>query len=249
MKANNHPSRFLLFIIMILLFALSTCSAQSESPKRIKIGNIVGFGHYEQDNNKTNGKETVEWIVLSVQNNQAMLISRFILDSMPYNSKYADTTWAQCTLRTWLNNDFLNATFSKQEKKAILVTTVDNSKKEGDTNSKSSKGSSNTKDKVFLLSYNEAFNRFFSNDYDRISLPTAYAIARGVLMPSTNRYIRNTASLWWLRTSGYGSSQAFAYYISTDGTTRGTGVNADCIGIRPVIWIDLGVYNPTVISY
>ena len=86
-----------------------------------------------------------------------MLISRYSLDCKPYNTKDKKITWAKCTLRTWLNKNFLNDAFSQKEQKAILTTKVDNSKKQGYQNTD---GGSNTKDKVFLLSYTEVTQYF-----------------------------------------------------------------------------------------
>ena len=56
-----------------------------------------------------------------------MLISRYALDVKPYNTQRVDITWEQCTLRAWLNNDFINTAFTTDEQAAILLTNVDNS--------------------------------------------------------------------------------------------------------------------------
>ncbi len=37
---------------------------------------ILRFGRYEQDNTFSNGVEDIEWYVLSVEDNKALLISR-----------------------------------------------------------------------------------------------------------------------------------------------------------------------------
>ena len=97
--------------------------------ENIKAGNIVVFGHYEQDNSADNGNEEIEWVVLEVRDEKALLISKYILDAMPYekNGTSAITDWVHCSLREWLNGDFLNTAFTTEEQAAILTTNVDNS--------------------------------------------------------------------------------------------------------------------------
>ena len=81
---------------------------QKEGLKDISVGKTIKFGSYEQDNNTSNGKEAIEWLVLDVQGNKVFLVSRYNLDVQPYNKTSGSVTWEKCTLRTWLNNDFLN---------------------------------------------------------------------------------------------------------------------------------------------
>ena len=45
-----------------------------------KAGDIVTFGKYEQDNNIDNGKEPIEWFVLTVENGKALVMSKKVLD-------------------------------------------------------------------------------------------------------------------------------------------------------------------------
>ena len=66
-------------------------------------GEYVIFGAYEQDNDLTNGPEPLEWEVLDVNEKGTLLISRYVLDAKAYNEELLDTTWAECTLRQWMN--------------------------------------------------------------------------------------------------------------------------------------------------
>ena len=120
-------------------------------------GDIITFGHYEQDNNLDNGPEPIEWIILDYDEatHRALLLSRYGLEAKPYNTEEVGTTWEKCTLRSWLNDEFLNAAFSTEEQSAILVTDVDNS--DGQCyNGWGTSGGNNTQDRIFLLSYAEA---------------------------------------------------------------------------------------------
>ena len=79
---------------------------------------IVKFGHYEQDGNKSNGAEEIEWLVLDNNGREATLISKYCLDTKQFNDEYIEVTWETCTLRTWLNNDFLENAFSTIEQES-----------------------------------------------------------------------------------------------------------------------------------
>ena len=147
----------------------------------VKVGDCITFGHYPQTSSGTDSTP-IEWLVLDVdtENNTALVISKYGLDAKPYNTEYANVTWETCSLRTWLNNEFMNKAFTAAEQAAILTTTVDNSSSQGwsDTN-----GGNNTQDKIFLLSYAEA-NKYFGvrTDADSIAAFVAasdYAVAQG----------------------------------------------------------------------
>ena len=188
------------------------------------VGSIVTFGTYEQDNNTSNGKEDIEWIVLANEGNRSLLISRCALDCRQYKTERTDVTWETCSLRSWLNNTFLNAAFTTDEQKAIQKTSVDNSKSQGN-NSWSTDGGNNTTDQFFLLSYAEA-GKYFGSDSDRICKLTAYAKANN-----------GDLSWQWLRSPGYWQSSAAL--VDVDGSLGNCyGVNFN-VAVRPAFWINL----------
>ncbi len=207
------------------------------------IGSYVEFGHYTQTNSM-NDSTPIEWLVLDYDaaNNRALLISRYGLDAKPYNEKWVDITWEKCTLRTWLNRDFLNAAFSQAEQSAILLTNVDNSKSQG-YSKWSTNGGNNTQDRIFLLSYAEA-NKYLGVTYDnskntksRVS-PTAYTLKQGAYTSSGNKTADGSAAgWWWLRSPG--SRQGDAAYVLPDGSLLSRDVSYDYAVVRPALWINL----------
>ena len=203
--------------------ALSAAAHEEAIAPFKKVGNYVTFGHYEQDNNTSNGKERIEWLVLDVQGDKALLISRYALDCQRYNSTRTDVNWERCTLRTWLNGTFLNAAFTTNEQKAVLMTNVDNS-------SYSTNGGNNTQDKVFLLSYTEAW-KYFVSDTARQCQPTKYAVAQNAYKAS------NGNCWWWLRSPGSSSSSACS--VNSYGARRYGVVDYDNAAVRPAFWLDL----------
>ena len=202
-------------------------SENTDLTKKLAPGDLITFGHYEQDNDMNNGAEAIRWRVLAREGQKALLISVDNLDSQPYNKKNISVTWEACTLRTWLNNEFLNAAFTRTQQEAILTTMVKNE----DNPKFRTRGGRDTNDKVFLLSIAEAETLFRSNE-DRVSKNTAYAKAQ-------RAYTNNSgAGEWWLRSPGY---QSYVVSVSADGSVLllGDNVNDNINAIRPALWLDL----------
>jgi len=200
-----------------------------EQLKNAEVGSYIPFGVYEQDNNAANGKEDVEWLVLDVKDGKALVISKHILDSKQYNRDFEVVTWEDCSLRAWLNDDFINTAFSSGERAMIPTVT---SPADENPDYSSSPGNA-TQDQVFLLSIPEA-NAYFSSEQALQCASTDYAVARGV-----NVYRTTGNSWWWLRTSGCINRDAAGVYH--DGDIVEYGFNVDYVygGIRPAMWIDL----------
>ena len=196
--------------------------------KSVNVGDVYKFGSYEQDNNKSNGQEDIEWLVLEKDGTKILVVSKYALDCKPYNTSYTDVTWETCTLRKWLNNDFLGSAFSANEKAMIPTVTV-SADKNPDYNTNPGNA---MQDQVFLLSITEA-NKYFSSDSARQCKPTDYAVANGAWESDSGN------CWWWLRSPG--SSQYNAAYVVIDGDVSESGyyVNGDRIAVRPALWIDL----------
>lgn len=208
------------------------------------VGTVVRFGRYEQDDNLENGPEEIEWIVLDFdgKKNSALLLSKYGLDVQRYHKTSGDITWEQCSLRTWLNNEFYNAAFDLNEQKAVLSVRVDNSVKQGFSKWKS-KGGKNTEDKVFLLSYAEA-NRYLGvtiDDRNNIGsrvAPTAYAVARkATINESKLTADGEAAGRWWLRSPG--RLQYSAADVNSGGSLGDSVVDYDHNVVRPAFWLNL----------
>ena len=192
----------------------------------ISIGDYVTFGTYEQDNNRSNGKEPIEWLVLDKKDNRLLVISKYGLDCQPYNTREKKITWETCSLRNWLNDSFFYAAFDEKEQPMISTVTVENS----DNPSHGTKGGNDTQDKIFLLSIAEAY-RYFASDHERQCKRTDYALACGV----TNYDDGNT--WWWLRSSGQRSTMAAGVFPDGSITAIGDYVACGTDSVRPAMWI------------
>lgn len=193
----------------------------------------VKFGHYEQDNNLSNGKESIEWIVLDedLSNNRVLLLSLYVLDTEIYYNKYMHVSWANSRLRNWLNSTFLEAAFTQSEQKAILKTKLNNDLSEQRHDPMSGpKEFASTTDYVFLLNYME-LNQYVGNQLDRAVKATPYALSRRAWTVSRGEYIGY--SVWLLR--AYGS---FSDAVDLDGDWTTARVDMPGVGIRPAMWVD-----------
>ena len=209
--------------------------AAGSAPEKYMIGDVVILGSYEQDNDLSNGSEPIEWLVLAMEGDRALLISKYALDCKKYNDVSGNITWGNSSLRTWLNSVFYQAAFTTEEQSKILEAEI-----QADKNPiYSTSAGKNTKDAVFLLSIPEA-EEYFSDENERRCAPTAYAVAQGAYVNKDYKTADNLpACWWWLRSPGY--YQNFAAYVNYDGsvTYRGSGVifASDCV--RPALWINL----------
>ncbi len=204
----------------------------------VEVGGTIIFGSYEQDNNPDNGPEPIEWIVLDVQEGKALLISRFALDEKKYNEDWEDVTWETSTLRAWLNDEFISIAFSEEERSAILLSSVDNSDSQG--YSYNTTGGNDTEDRIFLLSYYEAFEQYFSDNEARMCAPTDYAIANGANPDEEYQAEGRNTCPWFLR-SPQKDYQQFAMAVDSDGSRF--FLNAGHLSVRPAFWLDLNVHN------
>ena len=199
---------------------------QKPGLSNVSVRSIIKFGSYEQDADTTNGKEEIEWIVLAVDGSRALLISRYALDGKQFNEVQTNnTTWENCTLRTWLNDTFYNTAFGKKHQEMIQSVTVTADKNP----SYSANPGNDTTDKIFLLSISEA-NKYFSSDNARRCRVTLYGCTQYV--NNSNYWTR-----WWLRSPGWNSQHAAN--VTYDGSVSELGDDVDyrTIAVRPALWI------------
>lgn len=193
-----------------------------------KAGSVIQFGAYEQDGDTGNEKEPIDWLVLDIKGNRALLVSVYALDCQKYNNQKIDVTWANSSIRDWLNDDFYKDAFSPDYQDLILPTDV----KTPDNPKHGTEGGTNTNDKVFLLSYEEA-DTYFESNAARKASPTEYAKTRGVETISTQN------CWWWLRTPGIYAVDVCGVHDTGAVDDLGCYVNNNQAGVRPAIWVTI----------
>ena len=235
-------------ILILLLVFCFIFTAQAEDKTNIQAGDIVLFGHYPQTMDGTDDTP-IEWLVLNYDdvNHRVLLLSRYGIDCRQYDEGDG-VTWETCNLRTWLNNDFLNRAFSKEERSAILLTEVDNSKSQGYSKFKR-KGGKNTKDYLFLLSYSEAnqyfgLKSFLDENPENVSArlkQTDYTQNKSKWLFTDNLTEDGSPSIpWWLRSPG--DSKVLNCFVGAGGFLN-HGNPSNYYGVRPAFWLDLDAAN------
>lgn len=209
-------------------------SAKQAQIKNAKVGDIVYFGTYEQDNDTSNGKELIEWLVLAKENNRVLVISDKALDCRAFDTSGKYVTWEKCSLRKWLNNDFINAAFSDDENAMIPTVTVSADKNpEYDTDPGNA-----TKDRVFFLSIVEA-EKYFTSAEARECILTEYAISNGAWTSDSYTEGGKATYLWWLRSPGISQYGAAGVFSDGDVFENGYFVDIGVSAVRPAMWITI----------
>lgn len=195
--------------------------------RKVNTGEIILFGSYPQEDPKK--KDAIEWEVISVSADRALLLSKYCLDTKWYNNSKWSTTWGNCALRDWLNKEFLNTAFSDSERVSIIET---ESAKSCNPRSNAVSGGP-SKDKVFILSC-EDIKQYNLELSQMQSKATLLAKGNGVYYDTENDF-----AAWWLRTPGYTNESAM--YVMRSGKTDELGDKVDSRnkGVRPAIWVDL----------
>lgn len=186
--------------------------------KNAEAGKTIRFGSYEQDNNTSNGKEEIEWIVLKKSETSLFLISKYALDCQQYNTTHytKPIIWRTCSLREWLNENFVSNAFNSDEQAMIQITNA-------------------SRDKVFLLSLAEA-NEYFSSDNARQCQATAYSKAQGAY---TDR--SNDNCWWWLLDldTDLDPNSPYVNVVCRDGSCDTMIASNGYGAVRPAMWISL----------
>lgn len=196
----------------------------------------------------------IEWIILDKKDDKVLLLSKYIIDCKPFDyvdiekidsvseeskKSFQHINWASCSLRTWLNNEFMIESFSEDERSSILQTTL------SDTG---------TTDKIFCLNEDEYYlyfdnGKYYERDrnigdehiyYNGATIRNWKALAYDTLklIPNNNTYE------YWLRDKFINRK----YYGIDFGTTKTINyfgdVNFDVnynffCGVRPAMWVSI----------
>jgi len=136
----------------------------------------VKMGRYPQSGN---GEEPIEWLIIDEKLGRTLLLSKYCLDAVPYDNKIDNISWERSYLRKWLNEDFYNRAFNRQEQKVIKATTMESDLYGFEDWEDGWKGeelpSKKTRDKVFILDKHEKLIYLKLTGNDSYARPTEYA--------------------------------------------------------------------------
>lgn len=200
----------------------------------MQVGEKILFGKYE-------------WRVLAIHNDTALIITEYIIEQRAYHDAYKDITWAECSLRKYLNDEFYDK-FTAADKSRIIPA----SNKNHDNHWYGSKGGADTRDNIFLLSLEEVTCLYFGDSSSKLYHPgknQRYWFQRKD-ENNSKRIARLEGnpwnSWWWLRSPGRVNVKAV--YIHGDGNIGIQGNNilkgnldeGECKGgVRPALWLKI----------
>lgn len=199
----------------------------------------ITFGNYWQEDTNDDGetntddeKKPIRWRVLSVEGDDAFLMADQAIESRPFDEEGSAVTWEKCSLRKWLNEDFIKEAFTEEEQAAIMETTVVNK----DNEEYNTEAGADTQDKIYLLSIDEAADTQYGfEESDKAAFhQTSPAREVAQTMYSSEAY---NAFFWWLRSPGKENCVSNVG-MAGDGDSEGTF--AQTYGaVRPVLHLKL----------
>ena len=208
----------------------------------LRVGQTFTMGRYEQDNNLRTGVEPIEWQVLTLQSDRALVISKYALETITHSEMQQSTSWEGSSYRKWLNDEFYNTSFNENEKNKILQVTNENP----DNPEYGTDGGNRTQDRIFLLSLDEA-KSYFTSDEARKCEITEYVkgtfITTGGIYSYYYRRPDDYGAMWMLRTPG--SRENMRVLVNMIGSIELSGSPCDAMlgcdktlfTLRPAFWI------------
>lgn len=208
---------------------------QSIIDKRInlanaEIGEEVSIGKYEQDNNSENGKEVITWTVLDKKDNKILLLSNYALEKVRFNEKENNITWEYCSLRKWLNSEFIEDAFDNIEKSYIQQTSLTSNTFHGKV-----KFSADTMDRVFVLDMEEVQSYLDVLKKHNVDYTDYVKNKFNQEYPEESEAYKDSNT--WLRDTDNNLS---VVTLSSDSEYfKREMVNSDKCCVRPAIWVEI----------
>jgi len=184
------------------------------------------FGRYPMDEE---GKEIspIVWVVFHQENDRLFLISQDILDYREFSNE-ENNNWDESPLKKWLNNEFFNIAFSKEEKAQMLE--VDE------------------EEKVSLMTIDQ-YNSFFPNNTKYLKAKyTDYA--RSKTKNIYGKVYDGTFGFYWMKEANthlteadlrsptqHASPTVYVYHVLNRGAANGYMRANNLDGVRPIICI------------
>ncbi len=189
---------------------------------RVKVGDTVKFGRYEQDGNKSNGKEDVEWLVIEAENGKLLLLSKYVLDASAFSLDEKGCSWNDSMVCDTLCRMYVDM-FNYPEKTKI--------------NGDISYGQPEYKNGEYVFTLTQDYmNEYYEKNEVKLTQcqATQYALNNGVEAVDDDN---PGCVYWWVENTN--SNYIYGHLI----TSRGNGVvpvteEGFCCGVRPAVWVD-----------
>ena len=191
----------------------------AELAENVKVGDRIGIGKYNTDGHDDD-EESLQWTVLDKDGTIVLLLSTYVIDSMAYNDEIKETSWENSNVRKWLNEDFYKRHFSETQQKMILKTNE----------------AEDTTDNIFLLSVDEVNAYFPGGEGARAPITDVVKDKKAIITSTPDG---EPCGAWLLRTKGLNDTMVSFVDPAGNVNEEGVAVNADSVGVRPAMWVDL----------
>lgn len=231
-------------LFIVFAFLLSSCSTKKMKEEVYADNPIFPKTKFGSYNN-----EDLVWLVISEEENSYILMSEKILDTLPLDAKGDNSEWQRTSLYEYLNSDFVDSYFSKEEKESlgfindagndvVTLPTLDNLQfLYGDM--------------YYLASgfYND--KDYFEANVSMVASPAKLAVDNGIEVFDNNVYAEimqvqvderydfatNCSAYWVLDRN---ESDGKSFYVTATGYVSETMPNTEYIGVRPIIRVMKG---------
>ena len=208
-------------LLMILVGAFLGCSSKSTKPEpKTEVGDIIRFGGYQ-------------WLVLDIEGGRALVVSKDIVEQREYHTSWVNITWADCSLREYLNGEFYNSFSSSDRARIVEVTNVNEDNQWFETN-----GGDDTQDRIFLLSLAEIV-KYFGDSGQLANRPSDALWINDEYKQNRIATFNGVAAWWWLRSPGDYSYCASLIDNAGNIYVYGGYVYPTLGSVRPVLWLNL----------
>lgn len=188
----------------------------------VKEGDIIPFGMYQ-------------WRVLEIKDGFAFVVSELVVRRLPYARNVKNNNWECSDLRRYLNTEFYD-TFTNEEKLCIVEVDVT----DRDNPWHGTAFGNLTKDKIFLLSFDEVIRYFGDSGKinagpvdDEMGIDDEFSKARTV------KNNKGVDVFWWLRSPGGEGHTTGSIGMLCEIWICGDAAKNKSGGVRPAMWLKL----------
>ena len=211
---KNNRKHLLILILLTMALVINSCKTKH------KVGDLISL-------------HDIEWRILEINRGKALVISENILFERQYHTSATSITWANSSLRAYLNDEFYNSFSASDRNRIVEVNNINE-----DNQWIGTPGGLNTNDMIFLLSLAEVV-KYFGDSGQLANRPNNNTWWIDDQFNSNRIATFNgTASWWWLRSPGADSISA--YHVNYDGSIYSLVGNVRSSGgVRPALWLNL----------
>lgn len=180
--------------------------------RRVSAADANNDGQFGNEKYRYFKWERIRWRVLANDGKTLLVLADTGLDCQSYHEMGTAVTWADCSLRKWLNGAFYRTAFDNQERAAIVRQTVDHADYAAGGEKESS-----TQDDIYIPSMQEMAERKYGfpaavqNPAPCRQMPASeYAYAMGARLGDEDG-TGDQCCWWWLRTPATEEENAFRY--------------------------------------